>query len=69
VTHPVRYYTQPRGHSDKHGFAQRTRFLSERVLPHVVEVQAAPQPQTTQESGAEPTVSTDVRASIRRLWG
>ena len=30
VAHPLRYYTQPHGRSDRHGYAQRTRFLTER---------------------------------------
>jgi DNA helicase-2/ATP-dependent DNA helicase PcrA len=68
VTHPLRYYTQPHGRSDRHGFAQRTRFISERVLPHFVEVQASPEP-VSEVEGTEPsTTSVNIRSSIRGLW-
>ena len=40
VSHPLRYYTQPWGKSDTHGYAQRTRFISPAVLPAFLEQQA-----------------------------
>ena len=42
VAQPLRYYTQPHGRSDRHGYAQRTRFLGEQVMPHFVETLASP---------------------------
>jgi DNA helicase-2/ATP-dependent DNA helicase PcrA len=30
---PLRYYDRPRGHGDRHGYAQLTRFLPDAILP------------------------------------
>ncbi|HSK47636.1 MAG TPA: 3'-5' exonuclease, partial [Coriobacteriia bacterium] len=67
VTHPLRYYTQPHGRSDTHGYAQRSRFLSDRVLPHFVEVQASPETSDV-EPPAPRTSTTDIRSGIKKLW-
>lgn len=72
VTHPLRYYTQPWGKSDNHGYSQRTRFLSERVLPHFV--QGLARPEGAKDDGdpasrSQPATSARVRDSMRRLWG
>ena len=68
VSHPLRYYTQPWGKSDKHGYAQRTRFVSERVLPHFVEIQARPGASPEGEAPLERTTSASIRAGVRSLW-
>ena len=52
---------------DPHGYAQLTRFVSDRVIPHLVEVQASPASAADDE--AQPrTTSADVRGGVRRLW-
>lgn len=68
VTHPLRYYTQPSGRSDSHGFAQRTRFITDAVLPHFVEVQAVPGAIAQDESPLPATTSVSIRAGVRSLW-
>lgn len=69
VTHPLRYYTQPWGKSDTHGYAQRTRFVSETVVPHFVEVLAAPDDQAADgDTPAPRTTSASIRANVRGLW-
>ena len=66
VVHPLRYYTQPTGRSDTHGFAQRTRFVTDTVLPHFVEVQAIPG--SVADTPVSSTTSASVRAGVRGLW-
>jgi DNA helicase-2/ATP-dependent DNA helicase PcrA len=68
VSHPLRYYTQPWGRSDTHGYSQRTRFLSETVAPHFVEIQARPQLAEQPESALPRTSSTSIRDGVRSLW-
>ncbi len=70
VTHPVRYYTQPWSHADTHGFAQRTRFLTERASAHFVSESARPE---TAESDVESPSSgsnagRQARQGVRKLW-
>ena len=67
VCFPLRYYTQPTGHSDAHGYSQLTRFLSEAVLPHFVSVHASPvsaddAPDTGPQAGKR------IRAGIKAMW-
>ena len=68
VSHPLRYYTQPWGKSDTHGYAQRSRFLTQGVLPHFVEVQASPDTLTEDDVAAPQTTSASIRAGVRGLW-
>lgn len=68
VAHPLRYYTQPFGRSDTHGYAQRSRFLSAMVLPHFVEVQAVPSGAPDAEEPHARTTSASIRANVRNLW-
>jgi DNA helicase-2/ATP-dependent DNA helicase PcrA len=68
VTHPLRYYTQPWGKADTHGYAQRSRFLSDAVLPHFAQEQAVATPATEPEPALEPVSSAVIRAGIRSLW-
>jgi DNA helicase-2/ATP-dependent DNA helicase PcrA len=69
VSHPLRYYTQPRGRSDTHGYAQRTRFVCENVLPHFVETLASPNTVAEADGLAPRTTSASIRAGVRGLWG
>ena len=68
VTQPLRYYTQPWGKSDIHGYAQRTRFLADPVMPHFVEVLASPESRDEDELPVPSTTSASVRANLRTLW-
>ncbi len=68
VAHPLRYYTQPFGRSDTHGYAQRSRFLSESVLPHFVEIQAVAGSTHPTEEPLPRTTSASIRANVRNLW-
>ena len=68
VTHPLRYYTQPHGRSDTHGYAQRTRFVSERVLPHFVEVQASPASAADDEAQPRTTSADCQRRRCGGCW-
>jgi len=68
VTHPLRYYTQPWGKSDTHGYAQRSRFVTEGVLPHFVEVLASPETTADDDAPAPRTTSASIRAGVRGLW-
>ena len=65
--HPLRYYTQPWGKADTHGYAQRTRFLTDGVLPHFLEVQAAPDA-TASEEPLAPITTASIRSRVRALW-
>ena len=71
VTQPLRYYTQPHGRSDRHGYAQRTRFLGERVIPHFVETLASPESRDEAEHAATVAHATTarIRDGVRELWG
>ncbi|HEY5541383.1 MAG TPA: ATP-dependent helicase [Coriobacteriia bacterium] len=68
VTHPLRYYTQPYGRSDNHGYAQRSRFLSENVMPHFVETLANPEPPRDDDTPLERATTAKIRGSVRSLW-
>ena len=68
VTHPLRYYTQPWAASDRHGYAQRSRFLTEAVLREFVEEQAAPASRGDDDEPLERATTVSIRAGIRALW-
>ncbi|HMK93541.1 MAG TPA: 3'-5' exonuclease, partial [Thermoleophilia bacterium] len=67
VTHPLRYYTQPWGVADTHGYSQRSRFLSDAVLAHMNELQAAPAPDAA-DAPLAPVTTAAIRAGVRALW-
>ena len=67
VLHPLRYYTQPWGKADTHGYAQRTRFITAAVLPHFLEQQAAPESPVLEEP-LERITTVSIRSSVRALW-
>ena len=68
VVHPLRYYTQPYGRSDTHGYAQPSRFMAPSVMPHFIEVQAVPGSNADDDSPLPATTSATIRASVRGLW-
>jgi DNA helicase-2/ATP-dependent DNA helicase PcrA len=68
VTHPLRYYKAGSPMTDSYGYAQRSRFITDMVLPHFVQVQAAPEPLAA--DGPRPTTTgASIRDSVRGLWG
>jgi len=68
VTHPLRYYTQPWGKADTHGYAQRSRFLTDAVLAHFAQQEAAPATADEPAPALGSTSSAVIRAGIRSLW-
>ncbi len=71
VTYPLRYYTQPFGRSDTHGYAQRSRFLESGVAELFRQVPAAPnEPHSAEDAVAkgEAIDSATVRAGLRTMW-
>lgn len=67
VTYPLRYYVHGSPWTDTHGYAQRTRFLTDALLSLFVEVQARPAP--TEEHDALPAAtSVSIREGVKRLW-
>jgi DNA helicase-2/ATP-dependent DNA helicase PcrA len=68
ISHPLRYYPQPWAKADTHGYAQRSRFLSEAVLTHFAQTQAAPEPRGADGQPLERVGSAAIRAGIRSLW-
>jgi DNA helicase-2/ATP-dependent DNA helicase PcrA len=68
VTHPLRYYSQPWGKADTHGYAQRSRFLSETVVQHFAQMQAVPAAPADDREAPEGATSAAIRASIRAWW-
>ncbi len=69
VTHPLRYYKAGNPMTDAYGYAQRTRFVSERVLPHFVQVLADPEPREEPETTLPKVTTVDIRNGVRGLWG
>ena len=67
VTYPLRYYVHGSPWTDTHGFAQRSRFLTDAVLPHFVEVQARPSP-AEDEPALPAATSVSIREGVKRLW-
>jgi DNA helicase II / ATP-dependent DNA helicase PcrA len=66
VTVPLRYYVVGKGPTDRHGYAQPSRFISERVKPHFHSTTAGPpEPADAPVRGG---AAADVRARVRRMW-
>jgi DNA helicase-2/ATP-dependent DNA helicase PcrA len=68
ITHPLRYYAAGRGLSDSHGYAQRTRFIPDRLRPLFAESQARPKSREAEAAVASIASTADIRGSIRALW-
>jgi DNA helicase-2/ATP-dependent DNA helicase PcrA len=69
VSHPLRYYKAGSRTTDVHGYAQRTRFVTKRVLPHFVEVPAVAESEGAQEAPLPAVTTAKIRDSVRGLWG
>jgi DNA helicase-2/ATP-dependent DNA helicase PcrA len=68
VTHPLRYYTQPWNKADTHGFAQRSRFLTQAVAAHFEQIQTGPEQAEPDEGPLERVTTASIRAGVRSLW-
>ncbi len=68
VSHPLRYYKAGNPMTDVHGYAQRTRFISERVEPHFLALNASPDTVEAGEKPLERVTSAHIRDGVRRLW-
>lgn len=68
VTHPLRYYRAGRGRSDAYGYAQRTRFIPDRLRPLFAERQASPHAEAPADEGAVAVTTAEIRASMRSMW-
>jgi DNA helicase-2/ATP-dependent DNA helicase PcrA len=66
---PQRFYTHgQRSNSDRHVYAQRTRFIPNSMLKHF-EWRAWPAAKAAHASGQRLGATVDVRAKMRRMWG
>jgi len=68
VTHPLRYYKVGRGRSDSYGYAQRTRFIPDRLRPLFAEAQATGDTQTGDPVATPVVTTTNIRAAARAMW-
>jgi DNA helicase-2/ATP-dependent DNA helicase PcrA len=68
VTHPLRYYRAGRGRSDAYGYAQRTRFIPDRLRPLFAEAQASLHAEAPADEGAVAVTTAEIRASMRSMW-
>jgi len=70
VTWPLRYYTQPYGRSDTHGYALRSRFITDNVANLCTELHIGIQECTESDgvlSGAV-TTTENIRSGARKMW-
>lgn len=68
VTHPLRYYAAGRGRSDAYGYAQRTRFIPDRLRPLFAESQARPAECDPDERVPVVATTASIRAGVRQMW-
>ncbi len=67
VVFPLRYYARKRGTSDRHSYAQLTRFIPPALLPHFNRITLeAPPDAATPKPSVETTVN--IRKKISALW-
>lgn len=64
VCFPLRYYQKK--WSDRHSYAQITRFLPEPILEHFERISLEPKPQAAETSSLRPAV--DVRQKVAAMW-
>jgi len=67
VIHPLRYYSQPWAKADTHGYAQRSRFLTDDVAAHFTQIRPTV-PSGADDEPLEPLGTAAIRAGIRSLW-
>jgi DNA helicase-2/ATP-dependent DNA helicase PcrA len=68
VTHPLRYYAVGRGRSDSYGYALRTRFIPDRMLPLFEASQAAPDASPADEAAPVVATTASIRAMGSAMW-
>jgi DNA helicase-2/ATP-dependent DNA helicase PcrA len=68
IAHPLRYYTQPWAKADAHGYSQRSRFLTGRVLAHLDQVQTGPDLEVGESDAPERLTTASIRGAVRSLW-
>ena len=66
---PLRYYYYPHGKSDSHGYALRTRFLPERLLPYFECATTGPGSSGEASDGRPGTTDLTSEAIRRRTKG
>ena len=71
ITWPLRYYTQPHGRADTHGYAQRTRFLTAGMADLFRDVHLSPDHAAEDMTAAAgvSTTTASVRAGLKTMWG
>jgi DNA helicase-2/ATP-dependent DNA helicase PcrA len=67
VVMPLKYYFKKQRFSDRHSFAQLTRFLPEGVLGYFERVKLEPKPSL--EKGPALAANSDLRKKIAGMWG
>jgi DNA helicase-2/ATP-dependent DNA helicase PcrA len=68
VTHPLRYYTQPWAKADTHGYAQRSRFLTDAVAACFEAIQTGSEGAEPDEGPLGRVTTASIRAGVRSLW-
>jgi len=68
VIHPLRYYAVGRGRSDAYGYAQRTRFIPDRLRTLFAESQARPDATPAEESAPVVATTAGIRDGVRAMW-
>ncbi|MHB1477803.1 MAG: 3'-5' exonuclease, partial [Coriobacteriia bacterium] len=68
VTHPLRYYQAGRGRSDTYGYAQRSRFIPDRLRPLFAESQASGDAESDEPTLAPIATTANIRAAARAMW-
>ncbi len=68
VTHPLRYYKAGNRATDLHGYAQRTRFMSDEVAGRFATLTAGSTEAGAAEAPLEGVTTAQVRSGIRGLW-
>ncbi|MBN2847037.1 MAG: ATP-dependent helicase [Coriobacteriia bacterium] len=68
VTHPLRYYQAGRGRSDTYGYAQRSRFIPDRLRSLFAECQASLETAADEPTFAPVATTANIRAAARAMW-
>jgi DNA helicase-2/ATP-dependent DNA helicase PcrA len=67
VCFPLRYYVKKRGMSDRHSYAQLTRFLPPALLDRFEQISL--QPAKAQDSRVQVNVNSQVKQKVASMWG
>jgi DNA helicase-2/ATP-dependent DNA helicase PcrA len=69
ICHPLRYYKSPWNHTDAHGYAQLTRFVTETVRPTLRDEFGGERAASAGERSQVAQVGANIRARLRANWG